>query len=529
MDLAARRRANLGYLNEDAARTYAHRVALIDLSSDPPREVTHGALDRRMEHVAAALQGLGLAAGDRLLLAAGNRSEFIEAFFGAMRAGVVPLPLNIRFGRDTIAYILGDSGCRAAIVEPDANPAVVDIVEAAGLPLRIAIGSAPPGWSRYEDVVAGAATAPLTPPEIVPRQPAFLPYTSGSTGRPKGVLLSHEGMLWAIHMTQRHRPIVAEDRALVPGPLYHKNAMRVGIKPRLHGGGSAVILPHFEPRLFLRALAEYGCTHCGGVPAMYKMALQQKDLLAALRFPRLKMLTMGSEVAGAALVEAVSHAFGVPVHESYGLTEGGGPMSPPLDGRPQPAGSCGVCAPGVELKLTAPDGSERTAEGELWVNSPCVPVGYVNLPELSRQRIVDGFVRTGDICRRDDDGFYYFVGRTDDRFVCGGENIYPKEVEDLLLGHPDVADAAVVAVAHEVKGQVPVALVVRHGDGAADEAALKRHCLAHGPVYAHPRRVFFVDEIPLGGSGKVDAAALRALVAEFLATTGALAADEAGG
>ena len=320
-----RRESNLGYFNRAAAAAHPGRTAIVDLSRSPAAEITHGQLDMRMKRVAAALAGRGLAPGDRVLLAMTNRFEFVEAFFGAMRAGLVPVPLNIRLGADTIRFVVADSACKAAVISPGAHPGIEAIAEEAGLAPRLSAAPAPAGWEDYEAALAQADPGGFEPPPIAPRQVAFLPYTSGSTGRPKGVLLAHDGMLWAIGSSQRHWPASPEDRALIAGPLYHKNAMRVSVKPKLHVGASVAILPRFEPRLFLRALSEHRCTEAGGVPAMYRMMLAERDLLDGLDFPALKMLEMGSAVVGAELIAAVEAAFGANVIEAYGLTEGGGP------------------------------------------------------------------------------------------------------------------------------------------------------------------------------------------------------------
>ena len=511
------RDGNLGYFNREAATRHGDRVAVIDLSRSPAAEVTHAALDGRMERVAAALTARGLAPGDKLLLAMDNRFEFIEAFFGAMRAGIVPIPLNIKLGAETIAFIIEDAACRAAVISPGCHPMIEAIVEQAGLAPLIATDPAPPGWLDYETVLAGADPGGLTPPVIAPRRLAFLPYTSGSTGRPKGVRLAHDGMVWAIESSQRHWPADPADRALIAGPLYHKNAMRVSIKPKLHVGASVVILPRFAPRPFLEALARYRCTESGGVPAMYRMMLAEEDLLGTLDFSALRVLEMGSAVVGAELIGAIETAFSVPVIEAYGLTEGGGPLRETTDGSPAPRGSCGLVAPEVEVKMIGVDGGESDREGELWVRSPAVLLGYNNRPDLDAERLADGWLKTNDLVRRDEDGFFYFQGRTDDQFSCGGENINPKEVELLLVQHPGVIDAVVAPVPHPIKGLAPAALVTARRGHSPDEAALKAYTLAHGPAYAHPRRVFVVDALPVGGTGKIDRRAVKERLTALIA------------
>lgn len=515
---------NLGYFNAQAAAEHGARIAIIDLSRPTPFSITHADLNDRMNRIAAALQARGLARGDRLLLATGNRFEFIEVFFGAMRAGIVPIPLNHKLGADTIRFVVEDANARAAVIAPECHPEIEALVAEAGLTPKISTGTETPGWEAYEDVLAAADPATVTAAKPAPRETAFLPYTSGSTGVPKGVLLPHDGMLWAIRAAQEYWPLVADDRALIAGPLFHKNAMRVSVKPMLRVGASVVILPQFDPKMFLTALAEYDCTHSGGVPAMYRMALAEEELLSQLAFPKLKCLEMGSAVVGADLIAAVETAFDTPVIEAYGLTEGGGPLREPPENEdaaehgahssPVPRGSCGIVAPEVEVKLIPPaqsaDGVEHPDEGELWVRSPAVLTGYNNRPELTAERIVDGFLRTGDIFRRDEDGHYFFMGRTDDQFSCGGENINPKEVELLLVQHPDVVDAVVAPIPHDVKGLAPAALITVRSTPAPDEDAVKQFTLEHGPAYAHPRRVFVVEQMPFNGAGKIDRALAKA-------------------
>jgi acyl-CoA synthetase (AMP-forming)/AMP-acid ligase II len=191
------------------------------------------------------------------------------------------------------------------------------------------------------------------------------------------------------------------------------------------------------------------------------------------------------------------------------VTEGGPvPLGPHPDGKPRPPGSIGFPYAGTEAKLI---GGATADEGELVLKNPGVLLGYHNLPEETAKRVRDGWYYSGDICRRDAEGFYYFVGRTDDMFVCGGENIFPIEVETLLERHPAVHQAYVMPFEHEMKGQVPYAFVVPRPGLKVSEDELRQFALANGPAYQHPRRVFFLEQLPLAGTNKVDQQQLRRL------------------
>ncbi len=520
MDPRGRRHGNLGYFSHEAARDNPDGTAVIDLSRTPARTVTYRELERRLDQVASLLTAAGVRPGERLAMCVGNRFEFVEIMFGMMRAGIVPVPLNTKLSGDVISYILSDSGSRGAIVEPGTNRFVTGIVEDLALPVRFSLDLKLPGWNAWEPQVT-AAEPGFDAVDIDGDHLAFLPYTSGSTGHPKGVPLTHRGQMWWIRTVQRHWPSSASSRALAAMPLYHKNAMAGAVKPMLHAGGSVVLLPDFEPERFIHTLSAHGCTRAGGVPAAFSMMLRHRDLIDRLEFPKLESLMVGSAPVTRELAEQIEDAFGVPVSESYGLTEGGPVMlGPPTDGRAIPHGSCGVAWPDGEVRLVGANGKDDPAHGELWVRNPGVTPGYYNLPELNGERLVDGWLRTGDLFHRDADGFFYFRGRTDDMFNSGGENIYPKEVENLLLSHPSVVDACVVPVAHTVKGQVPVALVMVTRDASPSPEELRTYCLEYGPPYAHPRRVEIVEQIPLNGAGKNDRTAVARMMAERHGTLG---------
>ena len=336
-------------------------------------------------------------------------------------------------------------------------------------------------------------------------------YTSGSTGKPKGVLLTHAGQVWNADIIRKAMLCDDTERALVAVPLYHKNAMAGAVKPFLLAGGSVVILPGFDAKEVIRAIDRYKVTYLTGVPAMYKMLLAEKDLLARHDVSSIRYALCGSAEVPDELLTEFREVFGAPIAESYGLTEGG-PV-PVVNNRwaLKKRGSCGVAFPGCDVKLIDDAGREVGADevGELVTRNPGVARGYWKLPEVWARKYRDGWLHTGDLMRRDADGYYYFVGRKDDMMNVGGENVYPKEVEDILLRHPNLRDACVVPAPHAVKGEVPIAFVVERERGRTGEEEVKRFFLERGAPYAHPRRVVLLEALPLSGTGKIDRAALR--------------------
>lgn len=501
----------LGWFFRRARAAYPHKTAVIDVSQDYERRITFAALDAAMNSVANLLVSAGLKPGDRMGLGMSNRWEFFAAMFGAMRAGVVPVPMNIKQAPDVLAYILADAGAKAALIEPAVNARLAEAAK--DVPIKLALGDSPAGWIDFWTAVS-AQPSEFQPLDITSDAPAFHPYTSGSTGRPKGMTLTHSNTTWLIEIRQKHWPARIDQRGLIAAPLYHKNAMTIAFKPKLRAGGSIVLMGGFDARAYLQALADYGVTEAGGVPTMFSLMLQQRDLIEALDFTKLEILRLGSAPAHGELMDELARVFGVPTAQGYGLTEtAGGCLSPPLDGRPVPRASVGSIMPETEVKLVGPNGRERDDIGEFWIRSPANTPGYHNLPEVTAERFVDGWLRTGDILSKDADGFFYFEGRVDDMFNCGGENVYPKEVENLLLKHHAVAQAVVLPQAHPTKGECPVAAVVLH-DMNVSEADLKAYTLENGPAYAHPRRILIKDALPLTGVNKVD---LRAVGQELAA------------
>ena len=486
---------NLGLLL--AEHVNSDRAAIIDLR-DParPRPVSFRELDAGCNAVARGLANAGLEPGERIGILSLNRAEYVMALLGAMRAGVVPVPVNVKLPADAVAYILNDAGARMVFFEPELKRLLPGALRA------VEFGN---GFDRFLD------PGPFEAFEPAPDSVAIQPYTSGSTGRPKGVLLSHFGQNWSRRILAHTRGTTEKDVILVAAPLYHKNALNA-IKQGLTGGATLPLLPQFDTGRYIEAIGRHRCTVISGVPTMMAMVLTRKDLLAKTDTSSVRTIMMGSAPSSPELLRELREHF--PNAEPlvvYGVTEGGPvPLGPHPEGRLRPAGSLGFPYPGTHAKLAGGPGAD---EGELVLKNPGILLGYHNLPEETAKRVRDGWYYTGDVCRRDAGGFYYFVGRTDDMFVSGGENIFPGELEALLQRHPGVHQALVLPFDHELKGQVPYAFIVAKHGTLVTEDEIKQFALANGPAYQHPRRVFFLEQFPLAGTNKVDREALRQMAA----------------
>lgn len=486
---------NLGDLINPEAD--ASKTALIDcVDWAHPREYTYQQFNTLVTACARGLVKRGLRRGDSVAIAAKNCAEFIALYFAIMRAGMVAVPVNHKFPRDTIAFVLKD--CDAKLVFCDAErrallPAGVDTID-------------------FDDESAWNAFLDHGPFETVvpePDEAAMVLYTSGSTGRPKGVLLSHAGHLWAVKSRLRSGPF-NDERLIVAAPLFHMNGLGT-VKFVFAAHASVVLLPQFDARHYLEAIGKWRVTWLTSVPTMLAMILKEQDLLERTDLSSVKYVRMGSAPSSAKLIDKLRETFPQSrISNVYGTTEAG-----PVMFGPHPQGlvksdlALGWPLPQVEVRIVGPDGQDAD-EGVLWIRTPANMIRYLNLPEKTREVMTpDGWYLSGDLFRRDETGAYHCAGRADDMFICGGENIYPGEVEQLLERHPAVMQACVVPTPDELKGEKPVAFVVLRPGMQLSESELRQFALDHAPAYQHPRRVFFLDQLPLAGTNKIDRKLLK--------------------
>jgi long-chain acyl-CoA synthetase len=482
------------------------KVAIIDLGGEQkPREFSFAQLDATAEGVARALTARSLQRGERVAILSANRAEYLAAYYGIMRAGLVAVPVNFRFPRATIDFIIRDAGAKLVFCDAARRADCPPDLPVIGFGVDSA-----ESFDRFLD------PGPFDPVVPAPNEPAMFLYTSGSTGKPKGVVLSHQSHIWVVE-TRREGQDLSRHRYLIAAPLYHMNALALS-KLACAAHAAVVLLPQFTAAAYLDAIERYRCTWLTAVPPMIAMMLREGELLARTDLSSVEFVRMGSAPVSAALMQALTHALPrAKVTNAYGTTEAGPVVfGPHPKNLPQPEMSVGYPHPKVQVRLI--DGDNRNAEqGVMEMRCPAVMLGYHNRPDVSSPLTPDGFYITGDVFRRDADGFYYFLGRTDDMFVSGGENIYPTDVERMLERHADVAQAAVVPIDDEIKGQKPIAFVVRKPGRRPSADEIKRFALANAPAYQHPRFVWFVDELPLASTNKVDRAALQRMAEERLA------------
>jgi len=484
------------------------RLALVDLGAPGiPVEISATEFDRRIRAFAQHLSELGVKPGHRVGFLSGNCWEFLAAYLGTMYCGAVAVPINHKFPRKTIEYIINDSDIGLLFHDKKRQALVPDDTRALDI-AQLDLWQTPDSTQQFLEAF-----------EPEKHDIAEILYTSGSTGVPKGVPLTHSGQLWAL---SKYLEPVVEDTAsganIIVAPLYHMNAVAYSCAALLNAS-TIILLPVFDAATFAQVAVQYGCEYLSGIPTMFAMVIALNDAGLPDGLDCVKEIKIGSAPLSSALIKGIRKTFpAAEITNGYGSTEAGPAIfGPHPQGIPQPALSIGYPFEEIQWRLT---GGESADEGELELITPALLSGYLNRLDADRERFVDGWYKTGDIMRRDENGFMYFVSRADDMFVCGGENIFPGEVEALLNLHPQVQESLVTAAPDDIKGTVPVAFVVPVAGTGSDEETLKQFCLNNAPAYAHPRKIFFKDTLPVGGTLKIDRRVLEAEATAWMIKTG---------
>ncbi|GAA2090730.1 AMP-binding protein [Aeromicrobium tamlense] len=482
----------LPYLSDALAQQHGDAPAV----ADERTALTFAELDARASAVAGRLAAEGFGRGDVLAVMLPNRVELVVCLFAAWRLGGTATPVNPAFTEVEATHQVADSGATLIVVESD---------------------DAPTGGARPLTVASLATATPTgaAPVDVSPDDLALLVYTSGSTGRPKGVMLSHANVDAMSATMARHMELTADDHCMLILPLFHVNAVMVSLLAPLRVGGRLTIIGRFSPQTFFGEVERLRPTYFSAVPTIYA-------LLAALPeevrpdTSSLRFVVCGAAPVSQELLAACERRFGFVMVEGYGLTEGtcASACNPVGPDAVRKLGTVGPALPGQCIAIAGPDGEHLPPgeTGEVLIAGPTVMQGYLNKPEATAETVVDGWLHTGDVGRLDEDGYLQLVDRIKDMIIRGGENLYPKEIENAIARIEGVLEVAVVGRHDDVLGEVPVAFVVAYPGAVLTEDDVLAHCRRELTRVKVPAAVDVVEALPKNPVGKIDKPTLRRLV-----------------
>jgi len=497
---------NLSTMLRESTLAHPDKVAIILDDNQLPYRMVDGAADR----VAQALRDSGIAPGTPVGLMLPNVPQFPIVYFGILRAGCVVVPMNVLLKAPEVAYYLQDAGAQAFFFwDGFADEAMRGSADVADLRLRVSVAAvpntpAPEGASDFMELVVGVnPSGEITP--TAPDDVAVILYTSGTTGKPKGAQLTHDNLLMNCIVGARIAGVEDNDVSLATLPFFHAFGASNVMNTAIYAGGTLTLLPRFEPVKALQMIQRDRVTVFAGVPTMYIAFLKAYDE-GEWDVSTIRMAISG----GAALPEQVlrefEEKFGAPILEGYGLSESSPSATFNRPDRPRKVGSIGLPIWGVELKVIG-DSGETLGDGEngeICIRGHNVMKGYHNRPEATAEAIdADGWLHTGDIGYRDAEGYYFIVDRKKELVIRGGFNVYPREIEEVLYQHPAVLEAAVFGMPDATMGEEVVAAVALRPGQSADEGALIAFVKERVAAYKYPRRVWVLETLPKGPTGKI--------------------------
>lgn len=502
-ELSRGRRLVLGEILARNARREPDRTALVFQD----RALTFAQLDRRANQLANALAERGVRRGDMVAVLMYNRLEVVESFFAAHKLGACPVPVNFRLAASEVAYIFEDSGAVAVLTDAPLTKLAVEATKSVDTVRLVATAGEPlDGAESYEGLLgSGGADAPDV--DVEESDLAFLMYTSGTTGRPKGAMLTHQNLVmntvnWIIEMEAR-----PGDVWLSGLPLFHIGGVN-GLLPFIYLAGTCVITPStgFDPLESLRLLEKHAVTMCYFVPTQWQQICSLPEA-SQVDTTRLRRALWGASQAPPATLELLVRTFpSVGIVNAFGQTE----MSSntcflKAEDAVRKMGSVGLPAVNVEVRILDEAGNDvHVGEvGEIVYRGPTVMAGYHNRPEATREVFRDGWFHSGDLVRKDDEGFIYVVDRVKDMIISGGENIYPAEVERAVERHPAVREVAVVGVPHPRWVETPIAVVVPAADERPGVEEIAEFIKSDLASYKKPSAVVYVDELPRNAASKI--------------------------
>ncbi|MBQ1248647.1 MAG: AMP-binding protein [Selenomonadales bacterium] len=457
--------------------------------------VTYGTFQEKVEGYRAYLYAQGVREGDNVGLFSRNSKEFVYSYMAIVGLGGVVVPINFQLSAREIAYIVKDAEIKTVVTMH-----TLDLAEA--------LDQQGVDWGVNQLVLADIETAIATGDyaavpacdTIDDSHDCAIIYTSGTTGNPKGAVLTHKNLIANSYDLTAVVFTTGADNALCVLPMYHAFGWLCAVINPLHCGGAVTILDTFAPKETMQAIAKYQVTMVYGVPAMFNILARSGD-------PELLKTVRTYVSGGASLPETVAklfaQRFGVKIQEGYGLSE----ASPVVTMNPHDRikiGSIGVALPSVDLKIEATEGEySGHGVGELLVKGPNVMRGYYHLPEATEFALRDGWLHTGDVAYCDEEGYFFIVDRLKDMIITSGENVYPREIEELIYGYEGVLEAAVIGVDDKLRGQSVKAFIVVEAEKTVDVKALKQYLTRNLALYKVPREIVVLDALPKNQTGKI--------------------------
>lgn len=495
--------ATIGEMLVTAARRFGSKPVVVTAD----RTLTFVQLDRLSARFARRLGALGIEPGDRVTLWMENGWRWMVAYYGILKLGAIVNPCNIQLTTDEIVFIVNDCGSKAIITTPGKAVGLSDRINA-----LLITDILDPSSSANEDVdspLFGSIVAGNEAPSQVwsdGTSSSTIGYTSGTTGHPKGAVLRHSTILMNTAMTALMHGRTSSDTVVSALPCTHVYG-NVVMNAAVLCGMTLVLLPRFDEVEVLAAIQKHRATIFEGVPTMF-MRMLNLSSFDTYDLSSLRLCTVGGQTMAVAKMEEVERRFGCPLIELWGMTELGGLGTTHPHNGPRRLGSIGVALPLTEAKVVAMDDPAtelpRGEIGELMVRGPLVMHCYFGNEQATRAAIEpDGWMHTGDLVRRDEEGYFYVVDRAKEVIITGGYNVYPAEVERVIAQHPAVAMVAVAAMHDELKGQVPKAFVVPRTGVSCTEKEIIDHCRTQLAAYKTPREVAFLDDLPKTSTGKI--------------------------
>lgn len=479
----------------------ADKVAIISRG----RPTTYGALRDQVAHVRGGLVALGVGKGDRVVLLCSNGRYFVDLYLAALGLGAVTVPLNPSSPAPEIEREVSTVGAKVVVVEPQAAGAWA-LINRLNVPSVEHVVGTEPGTvagadCTFDDLLAGQQVPVVA---VDDDDLAALIFTSGTAGSPRAAMLSHGNLRSNLEQGRSTDGICETDVVYGVLPMFHIFGLNVVLGLTLIRGATVILVQRFDPYTALETIAERGVTVIPGAPPLW-LAFSHFDDMPADSFATVRLALTGAAKMPEEASRHLEQRFGIVMREGYGLTEAS-PVVTSSAGLTPKTGSVGKVLDGIQVRLVDENGDDALEDdaGEIWVKGPNVFKGYLNDPEATaRVLTADGWLRTGDIGMVDADGFLYLVDRAKDLVIVSGFNVYPAEVEEVLMEHPDVCEVGVVGVPHPHTGEAVKAFVVLNPGATAHEDTLISWCLDNLARYKCPAKILFVDQLPRNVSGKL--------------------------